>query len=456
MNDINKSDADIADIENESVSDIDLDELYNEVEIDDDVDLDDNSFDESAVPPVVAPVKKSGREKLWLVLTLLFFILALVSSVIIPPAISTQTQRVDQVAEIVDKVNLTNISATQALTANGSFEGVKTSLKNAQSSVDKLVSPRGGLEGIASVLFNNKSANESVKASWSKFKSTADKFIKTDKSVGQVKRLAVELDGSIATTISDSVGFVEAVAKEGRNKSGGSSKDKYLFLTTEASDLNGILSRLSASMRGYFNTDSNLEELSGRQNNLMVRLQDTLSRVVSNAGSVVGTAAEPLQERYKALVESQVSTLGQQAVSVVNARNSLDVLRSESSELSNAVNTASNQTSFVKLMAKLSTLLPLIFGLLAGFSLWRYINAQTRDLVEHDADLEETLADQQESILKLLDEMSALADGDLTVEAEVTDQITGAIADSVNFAVMEMRELVTQINSVKKLRLRHK
>jgi len=48
--------------------------------------------------------------------------------------------------------------------------------------------------------------------------------------------------------------------------------------------------------------------------------------------------------------------------------------------------------------------------------------------------------------LKLLDEMSALADGDLTVQAEVTDQITGAIADSVNFAVYEMRELVTQID----------
>ena len=60
--------------------------------------------------------------------------------------------------------------------------------------------------------------------------------------------------------------------------------------------------------------------------------------------------------------------------------------------------------------------------------------------------LEETLAEQQDSILKLLDEMSALADGDLTVEAEVTDQITGAIADSVNYAVIEMRELVSQIN----------
>ena len=52
----------------------------------------------------------------------------------------------------------------------------------------------------------------------------------------------------------------------------------------------------------------------------------------------------------------------------------------------------------------------------------------------------------QDAILKLLDEMGSLADGDLTMEAEVTDQITGAIADSVNFAVKEMRELVTRIN----------
>ena len=52
----------------------------------------------------------------------------------------------------------------------------------------------------------------------------------------------------------------------------------------------------------------------------------------------------------------------------------------------------------------------------------------------------------QDAILKLLDEMSSLADGDLTVEAEVTDQITGAIADSVNYAVREMRSLVERIN----------
>ena len=52
----------------------------------------------------------------------------------------------------------------------------------------------------------------------------------------------------------------------------------------------------------------------------------------------------------------------------------------------------------------------------------------------------------QEAILKLLDEMGDLADGDLTVTATVSEDITGAIADSVNYAIEALRSLVTTIN----------
>ena len=52
----------------------------------------------------------------------------------------------------------------------------------------------------------------------------------------------------------------------------------------------------------------------------------------------------------------------------------------------------------------------------------------------------------QEAILRLLDEMSSLADGDLTVQATVTDDITGAIADAINYAIEALRELVVTIN----------
>jgi twitching motility protein PilJ len=53
----------------------------------------------------------------------------------------------------------------------------------------------------------------------------------------------------------------------------------------------------------------------------------------------------------------------------------------------------------------------------------------------------------QDAILRLLNEMGNLADGDLTVKASVTEDVTGAIADSINFAVDELRTLVIRINS---------
>jgi len=53
----------------------------------------------------------------------------------------------------------------------------------------------------------------------------------------------------------------------------------------------------------------------------------------------------------------------------------------------------------------------------------------------------------QEAILRLLNEMGDLADGDLTIRAQVTEDITGAIADSMNYTIDELRNLVTGVNN---------
>ena len=52
----------------------------------------------------------------------------------------------------------------------------------------------------------------------------------------------------------------------------------------------------------------------------------------------------------------------------------------------------------------------------------------------------------QTAILRLLDELADLADGDLTVSATVTEDFTGAIADSINFSIEQLRTLVDTIN----------
>lgn len=49
------------------------------------------------------------------------------------------------------------------------------------------------------------------------------------------------------------------------------------------------------------------------------------------------------------------------------------------------------------------------------------------------------------SIMRLLDEVSGVAEGDLTARAEVTDDLTGAIADSFNMMITELREIIQNV-----------
>ncbi len=60
----------------------------------------------------------------------------------------------------------------------------------------------------------------------------------------------------------------------------------------------------------------------------------------------------------------------------------------------------------------------------------------TRDVIQRN----------QDAILRLMNEMGSLAEGDLTVKVTVTEDITGSIADLVNYVVESLRDLVTEIN----------
>jgi len=92
------------------------------------------------------------------------------------------------------------------------------------------------------------------------------------------------------------------------------------------------------------------------------------------------------------------------------------------------------------LAAILSTLLALAGLLLLG-------NLYVDDSMRRAMESERLNRSNQDAILRLLNEISNLADGDLTVRPKVTEEITGAIADSINYAVGEMRRLVTGINA---------
>ncbi|HEY9239961.1 MAG TPA: methyl-accepting chemotaxis protein, partial [Burkholderiaceae bacterium] len=107
-------------------------------------------------------------------------------------------------------------------------------------------------------------------------------------------------------------------------------------------------------------------------------------------------------------------------------------------------------------MSLVLLLLSAIVLLLGGAGLLRlYVRGQAERASASEAQREAAEREQQEAkrvndanqaaILRLMNELQAVAEGDLTQQATVTEDITGAIADSVNYTVEELRTLVSQV-----------
>ncbi|MDF3031028.1 MAG: pilJ [Moraxellaceae bacterium] len=100
-------------------------------------------------------------------------------------------------------------------------------------------------------------------------------------------------------------------------------------------------------------------------------------------------------------------------------------------------------------------IMALLLALLCGLKVYTIRANQERVTAEIGRQAEAQRAEQiddenrrnQEAILRLLDELGDLADGDLTVQATVTEDFTGAIADSINYSIDQLRGLVATINS---------
>ena len=111
---------------------------------------------------------------------------------------------------------------------------------------------------------------------------------------------------------------------------------------------------------------------------------------------------------------------------------------------------AYTQEASGSLVVKLIALLAAIFAIVSLIMIVRVFNADARERREQAErqrrEAEAAKDATQEAILRLMNEMGDLADGDLTVRATVTEDITGAIADSVNYTIEELSVLVKRIN----------
>ncbi len=268
-------------------------------------------------------------------------------------------------------------------------------------------------------------------------------------------------------------------------------KDSFSVAHQSLATVNAEMPNLLQQLDGVFNTLSTTNGVSrtwlyhlGRQGVFGQRLQRDANTVVQGGGNVpaaadrietdsayfaqimramydgdpqfglntlIGTAAEQdirAADTIWGRVQGAVTTLDSMRATLVQAHTALTALTGQSSELlasTRAIRAAferqQGQRMFQPLYGYIAGGIGVIL-LIALFSIYN-LSSDTRRAAELQAEQQER---NQEAILRLLDELGSLADGDLTVQATVSEDITGAIADSINFAIEALRDLVLTVN----------
>lgn len=128
-------------------------------------------------------------------------------------------------------------------------------------------------------------------------------------------------------------------------------------------------------------------------------------------------------------------------------------LKDKLSGLANAYQSASTELKFYFIIIGVLVVLALaviylLFLVYRADQRTREMEAERRreEAVKQESEAKKVNDQNQAAILRLMNELAEVADGDLTVQATVTEDITGAIADSVNFTIEELRNVVLRIN----------
>ncbi len=182
---------------------------------------------------------------------------------------------------------------------------------------------------------------------------------------------------------------------------------------------------------------------------------------------LAGAKDAQVRERLKVLLTQYDQTRAQATAILSNLQglvasreaqtsilNDSEVLRKDLDELSQGLESAGGLNP-VLLIGMVASLAMLIIGALGFLKL--YVNDQARRAQLAEEQRREAEAQEQEAkrvndanqaaILRLMNELQTVAEGDLTHQATVTEDITGAIADSVNYTVEELRSLVHQVQT---------
>lgn len=387
----------------------------------------------------------SDRAFLYLIGLLIVFLVLMVGTF----AIVANNARNDKqyIALAGDEQVLSQRIAKYALEASGgkqpAFEHLKRVRDRFQQDLDTLQkgNPKTGLPPSPEA---NSKALSAVASSWQSYRDDADVILKGQQGIVAVRKYAAAINDFIPQLLAKSDEVVSAMIKSGAGPEQIYIAARQLMLTqriannatqllaagpgaaTAADQFGRDAALFGRVLQGFFNGDKALGVKKITDPETQARLRDVamlFSTVSDHVGAILEKAPDLFEVQHAA---SKVGGLS-------------DAELSATSTLVGSYAQAADQRF-------ITPTLGYIFGALALITLLMLLNKQVRDARFRQQTAEAQNKRNQTAILRLLDEIGNLADGDLTAHATVTENITGAIADSINYAVDALRNLVTTIN----------
>ena len=301
--------------------------------------------------------------------------------------------------------------------------------------------PEAGIPGSYDVVPEQLDA---VSQMWNEFGTNADTILQAEGTIRMLSEFVGAVNETMPTLLAVSDEVVSIMIESGANASQVYVASRQLMLIPRISvNANKVLQggQGAASAADRFGRDA---ALFGRVLDAMIKGNKKMNIRRVRDPDARDKLAE-VAELYET-VHDLVGRILDQTPTLFEAQNASNNMVAKSAELLDVTTTLMNSYTDLEQNRPVNNTWGVIFGFIAlGLLVLLGIKlmAETRRRLVETA---ETNRRNQDAIMRLLDEIGDLASGDLTAQATVTEDITGAIADAINYTIDALRRLVSTIN----------
>ncbi len=326
-----------------------------------------------------------------------------------------------------------------------SRQATEATASGTKESIDKLKSLQAEFNRNLDVVKSGNSSSaelQAVENDWAKVSKNIDLIVSQQKFINTLYDTNIAIGEAIPGIQAEYNLMVDQMARQNLSSTQVIIAKNQVFLAER------ILRSISSVLVGVENSRETADDFSVDTETFGLYLNAQLNgsaelgvQRIENAD--LRASLESIQADYENVLKSAAAVVLKNSEQIVQVRKASSEIFAKSDELLKNLNQVSSGSGLYIVVPAIVLILALIAFLVVVYKLLTLRGDADKQRVTR---LQDEYDRNQNAILRLLDEIADLADGDLRSYATVSEDFTGAIADSINFAIDQLRDLVSRIN----------